>query len=67
MNKAEERKSKLEREELDDKNHEENSVEWLVTFKGSVYVNALDEDEAIVKAQAMEWELVDNIDDWRAE
>jgi len=49
----------------EDEIREEKIQEFLVKFKGSVYIDAIDEDEAISKAKDI-IDLGEWVDNWKA-
>ena len=61
--KEELRREKLEGEYQEEKYSEENETDIKVTFKGSIWIKALDEEEAISKAKDKD-DLIDYIDIW---
>lgn len=65
MDKQELCEEKLEQEHSEDEYRENNEVEFLVKFQGSIYITALDEDEAISKAKDTP-DLVEWVDNWEA-
>ena len=66
MDKEELRREKLKHGLRKEKYREENEVEFLVKFNGTLYVEALDEEEAIEKAKNNN-DLFEYIDYWKAD
>ena len=64
--KEEVRREKLEDEYQEDKFREENQTDIKVTFKGSIWIKAVDEEEAISRAKDTD-DLIDYIDEWGTE
>ena len=50
----------------EDKYREENETCFLLHFKGSIYIDALDNDEAIARAKDRD-DLVEFIDKWETD
>ena len=65
MNKKDIRREEAEQERIDDLKAEKTK-EYLVTFRGSLYVDAIDEEEAICKAQDNP-DLFEWVDSWKSE
>lgn len=66
MNKEEYRREKLQQEIAEDEYYEAHKREFEVTFTGVLYVEALDKDEAIQKAQDNP-DLFEFVEKWEAE
>ncbi len=64
MNIEEYKRDEMKQELAEDEYYEANKQEFLVKFKGSIYVEALTEDEAIDKASECV-DLFEYIDDWK--
>ena len=62
MNKEQYRREEMEQERIDDLEAEQTQ-EYLVKFKGSIYVDATSKEDAIIKAQDNP-DLFEYIDDW---
>ena len=66
MSKEELMREKLKAEHEEDEYRENNERAFMVSFKGSFCVDALDKDEAIARAKDQA-DLIDYIDEWEAE
>jgi len=66
MNKNDIRKEEAESERIEEEYRENNQRSFRVKFKGCLYVEAIDKDEAISRAKDKD-DLIDWVDDWEAE
>ena len=66
MDKEELRREKLSAESQEDEYRENNEKTFCVKFKGMFFVDALDKEEAISRAQDQD-DLIDYVEDWEAE
>lgn len=66
MNKEELRREEMQEEYLRDKYWEEHKQEFLIKFEGSIYIEALDKDDAISRAQDIP-DLSEWVNNWKVE